>query len=83
MMASSIAGSGAPQRVSDHGIEDRIAGSAASEINAWTFPVDRPRYVYALHTTDGTRYTLRPEWVRNWRVMADPKCGRGRASLSA
>src|SRR5882672_508775 len=46
-------GAGAPQRVSDHGIEERIASSAASEINAWTFPWIGHVF-YALHTADGT-----------------------------
>jgi len=43
----------APLRVSDHGIEESIAASDASELSAWAYPWFG-HTMYALNTSDGT-----------------------------
>jgi len=46
-------GDSTPQRVSDHGIEERIAESTLSDLNAWSFPWFGHTF-YVLNTSDGT-----------------------------
>lgn len=46
-------GDSAPQRVSDHGIEERIAESNAADISAWAFPSFGHTF-YVLNTASGT-----------------------------
>lgn len=46
-------GEGAPVRISDHGIEERIAASDRSNISAWSFPW-KGHLFYVLRTDEGT-----------------------------
>jgi hypothetical protein len=46
-------GDSTPLRVSDHGIEERIAASDLADLNAWAFPWFGHTF-YVLNTTDGT-----------------------------
>jgi hypothetical protein len=76
-------GDSAPIRVSDHGIEERIAESNLADLNAWAFPWFGHTQ-YALNTSDGTfpfdvatqQWTCyssyeRPKWRALTGVLAD------------
>lgn len=77
-------GDSAPQRVSDHGIEERIAASGVDDLSAWAFPWIGHTF-YALNTSDGTflfdvatqQWTCFSSYGRDkWRALTGTLYGR-------
>jgi len=71
-------GEGTPVRISDHGIEERIAASSVEDIKAWSFPWLGHDF-YVLHLSDGT--TCYDAATQQWHDLGSYGRDRWRAAL--